>query len=852
MGYDPAGALYKAVGTFETSFFSTGVFQKLEPDNDTSRTDYLALAGGINESSTLTVRRNTVFDMLDVPEVINHLAGTRWCAENDDVWANMSMYRDTFGDQLWRNIPFDMNASWGQRYGGSDPLDVTTDSCKSHPLFGGSTIIACDGPGAPDNFNRLYDVIIAVPETRQMYLRRMRSIIDQIVQPPGTPANALILENHIKSMTNLISAEASLDRAFWGFSPWAGGKTFEAGVGDLLTQFVAGRRQHFYVTHSITNTNRVIGIFSTNNAGIPLGQPFTAFISIAGVEFNPSSANQGQEYICLTNAEPFAVDLSGWKLDGAVQFTFAPGTVMPSNSVLYVSPDTRAFRARTTGPRGGQGLFAVGPFQGQLSARGETLSVVHSSGETMNTFTYPGAPTLSQQFLRISELMYHPSPLAGNTNNPEEFEFIELKNISTNTTLSLAGVRLTNGVDFTFTGSAVTSLAPGATVLVVRNTNAFAARYGGGFSIAGQFVGALANSGERLQLLDAVNEEILDFTYNNSWYPITDGLGFSLVPANVNQSFSLWDSKSGWRASGVSGGSPGTNDPAPPALVPVLVNEVLANESTPGGDAIELWNNTTNTADISGWWISDSFFSPYKFRVPPGTTIVPGGFIVFTESNFNPGGTGFAFGANGDDAYLFSADGPGNLTGYYHGFTFGNSAPGVSFGRHVISTGAEHFVAQRSNTLGFANSGPLVAPVVINEIHFRPPDLQVNGLAANNSDDEFIELRNLSTNAVPLFDPLHPTNTWHLRNAVDFDFPTNTSLPAGGSLLVVGFDPVASPAALAAFRTHNLVPINLPVFGPWSGGLDNNSDHVELKRPDAPDTNGVAPYILVEIGRAHV
>ena len=222
LGYDPAGALYKAVGTFETSFFSTGVFQKLEPKNDTSRTDYLALASGINESSTLTVRRNTVFDMLDLPEVINHLAGTRWCGENDDVWANMSMYRDTFGDQLWRNIPFDMNASWGQRYGGSDPLDVTTDSCKSHPLFGGSTIIACDGPGAPDNFNRLYDVIIAVPETRQMYLRRMRSIIDQIVQPPGTPANALILENHIKSMTNLISAEASLDRAFWGFSPWAG------------------------------------------------------------------------------------------------------------------------------------------------------------------------------------------------------------------------------------------------------------------------------------------------------------------------------------------------------------------------------------------------------------------------------------------------------------------------------------------------------------------------------------------------------------------------------------------------------------------------------------------------------
>jgi hypothetical protein len=139
MGYDPRGALYKAVGNLVPGFSSTGVFQKLEPEDDPSRTDYLQLANGINEASPEAVRRATVFDLLDVPQVINHLAGTRWCAENDDVWANMSLYRDTFGDGLWRNIPFDMNASWGQLYGGSSPLEATVDSSKSHPLYGGSS-----------------------------------------------------------------------------------------------------------------------------------------------------------------------------------------------------------------------------------------------------------------------------------------------------------------------------------------------------------------------------------------------------------------------------------------------------------------------------------------------------------------------------------------------------------------------------------------------------------------------------------------------------------------------------------------------------------------------------------------
>src|SRR5262249_29222112 len=160
------------------------------------------------------------------------------------------------------------------------------------------------------------------------------------------------------------------------------------------------------------------------------------------------------------------------------------------------------------------------------SARGETLRLLDAFDQQRQAFTYPGQPSPAQQFLRVTEIMYHPAPLAGNTNSPEEFEYLELKNISTNATLDLTNVRFVNGVDFNFTGSAVTQLAPGATVLVVRNAAAFTARYGTGFNIAGAYAGALDNAGERIQLVDASGEEILDFHYNNSWYPVTDGLGF--------------------------------------------------------------------------------------------------------------------------------------------------------------------------------------------------------------------------------------------------------------------------------------------------------------------------------------
>ncbi len=575
MGYDPSGALYKAVGNLTPDFSSTGVFQKLEPDSDPSRTDYLQLANGIHESASLAARRAAVFDLLDVPQVINHLAGTRWCAENDDVWANMCLYRDTFGDGLWRNIPFDMNASWGQLYGGSSPLEATVDSSKSHPLYGGSS--------TGGNFNRLYDVIVALPETRQMLLRRERSILDRMVFPPGTPTESLLLEKHIRDMTNLISAEAHLDRAKWGFSPWAPGKTFAAGVGDLLTQFVGPRRRHWYVTHSITNTARPIGITPSSNAGIPLAQPAEAFVDVVGVDFNPPGGNQNQEYVALGNGQPYAVDLGGWKLDGGVRFTFPPGTVIPSNSVLYVSPDVRAFRARTTGPRGGQGRFVVGPYEGQLSARGETLLVKNASGEVVREFVYAGDPSPAQRYLRVTELMYHARPLPGNPAAADEFAFVELRNTSTNLTLDLSGVRFAAGVEFRFAGSPRPSLAPGERVLVVKNPVAFAARYGGGLPVAGTFTGDLARGGERLLLLDAAGEEVLDFEYDDDWHPTTDGDGFSLVTVDDLAAPQAWNQPTQWRPSPAPEGSPGAGD-GPPAsgVAPVLIQSPVSQSLVPG------------------------------------------------------------------------------------------------------------------------------------------------------------------------------------------------------------------------------------------------------------------------------
>ena len=106
----------------------------------------------------------------------------------------------------------------------------------------------------------------------------------------------------------------------------------------------------------------------------------------------------------------------------------------------------------------------------------------------------------------------------------------------------------------------IPDLAPGRTVLVVRNLAAFVSRYGGGRDIAGQYAGQLDNRGENLRLVDANGEVILDFNYDPEWYPITEGIGFSLEIADENAPWDSWNLASSWRPSRNTGGSPARSD----------------------------------------------------------------------------------------------------------------------------------------------------------------------------------------------------------------------------------------------------------------------------------------------------
>ncbi len=183
-----------------------------------------------------------------------------------------------------------------------------------------------------------------------------------------------------------------------------------------------------------------------------------------------------------------------------------------------------------------------------LKAR--TLS--NGSWSALSEAVFAVGPVLES--LCITEIMYHPAD-TGRPDDPQA-EYIELTNVGTET-INLQLVSFTEGIDFTFPDI---PLAPGAYCVVAQDPNAFAARYGTEVGAVGPYTGSLSNGGERIVLLDAGGETIHDFRYEDDWFTVTDGMGFSLQvkdPAHAD----LTD-RQAWRPSARIGGSPGFEDTA--------------------------------------------------------------------------------------------------------------------------------------------------------------------------------------------------------------------------------------------------------------------------------------------------
>lgn len=532
---------------------------------------------------------------------------------------------------------------------------------------------------------------------------------------------------------------------------------------------------------------------------------------------------------------------------------FPPGAslALTATNTIYYTMDGRDPRTYSTGTPAGTAY--AGPItldrSVQVKARAR-LSDGAWSALAQAVFVASNPPPL-----QVTELMFHPRPPeVGQTNfTAEDFEFIELRNAGSGP-IGLAGVRITDGLEFDFTGGAITSLETGACVLVVSDLDGFKSRYDqwSSLAIAGEYTRrdnlpakTLSNSGERVRILDGAGRELADFTYGGGrgWPASTQGAGHSLVPLAVDgQTNGVLDYGGCWRASAFIDGSPGRDDPEP--VRDVVLNEIVAHTDTnappyDSNDQIELYNTTPAAVPLGSWYLSDDAAALRKWAIPATNVIGALGWRLFDEMHdfHNPITNGFGLSKGGEAVYLtcWPAGGPARVA---DAIRFKGQPNGLSLGR--FPDGNESWLTMPL-TPGGSNGEP-PPHVVISELMVQPPAL-TNG--ADNTRDEYIELYNPTAQEVLLSTE---AGGWRIDGGVGYAFPTNLSIGAGQTLLVVSFDPATDTVARAAFcGTYGLTNFSPAMVGPFSGKLSDSSDRVALEKPQFGDLPGEpVSWIIVD------
>ena len=459
-GLDKFGYGYKNIGSFGNGTSAGGIEKKTPDDEDEKNLTVLNAFCNllpnyeVKTDADRTKYTKVVVEKMDLPAWLNYIALSKITQEMDDVWANLSGYLDDpamleghRGTGTWMPLAYDMNTSLGVWYkevsfpqGG--PM-AKEDWFKSHPFYGGYALPAHSSAASTAPFgrqNRAYEAIFQNEKFRRLYLRRLRTLMDAELGEPDVAETfetcEVPLVVKMRELIPLISADAVLDRAKWGYGTgtaidvWGAAnfpKTVELGAEDLYANFIVPRRKHLYVTHSIDAAN--VGYGTEYSAGIPHAQ--SAIEDLKG-GFSAEIVSGG---VVIRNANDEAIDLSGWKVSGPISMTLPAGTVIDQkvdnkDGELFVVVDRRQYVADNTSTLTDEVII------GNAEAGDEANPIGLTSPDGINVFAIEKSE--QELYLRLWGFAGAPNGAEGTDAN----EFIVFTNLNQEASLDASGAHI--------------------------------------------------------------------------------------------------------------------------------------------------------------------------------------------------------------------------------------------------------------------------------------------------------------------------------------------------------------------------------------------------------------------------
>ncbi len=172
--------------------------------------------------------------------------------------------------------------------------------------------------------------------------------------------------------------------------------------------------------------------------------------------------------------------------------------------------------------------------------------------------------------------------------------------------------------------------------------------------------------------------------------------------------------------------TPNASNNAAAAPVSVFINEWMPDNTWTLADAadgqfedwFELYNSSTNYADLAGYYLTDTLTNQFQYAIPAGYVIPPGGHLLVwadgESSQNSPTNSDlhvdFKLGKTGEAIGFFAPDGSAIDT-----VTFGAQTSDISEGRYPDGNSLVFFMSNSTprapNLLSLPNLPPVIAPI---------------------------------------------------------------------------------------------------------------------------------------------
>ncbi|MBC8002266.1 MAG: lamin tail domain-containing protein, partial [Opitutaceae bacterium] len=356
-------------------------------------------------------------------------------------------------------------------------------------------------------------------------------------------------------------------------------------------------------------------------------------VVISEVMYHPTNRIDGRklEFIEIYNSQAWFEEIGGWRISGAVDYTFPPGATIPARSFVVVAANPADLQA-AYGVSGILGPYAnsnsLPNDSGLLRLRNSRDAIVFEMNYTGEP-PYPAAPDGGGHSLVLARPSYGErdprawaasdvtggSPLAHESSSPNPYrtilineflahtdlpqvDYIELFNYGS-TSVNLSGCFLTDDpATNKFSIPANTTIPAGGFVVFTDSQLGFA------LSASGETILLRSPSGNRI--IDSVRFGAQENGVSTGRHP--DGASTFTRLASV---------------------TPGTNN-SPVKLTDLIINEILFDPITGDGDDeyVELFNRGTNAVNLTGWRLQNAV----SYNIPTNTIVAAGRYLVLAKN----------------------------------------------------------------------------------------------------------------------------------------------------------------------------------------------------------------------------